>query len=107
MIPARLTTNGISASVPFVCDLFKSPFNIGMGAVVTGSATYTVQHTFDDIFNITPASCTWFPHDDATFVNATTNVDGNIAFPCTAIRLNQTAGAGSVVLTVIQAGLVN
>jgi hypothetical protein len=87
-----------------VLDYLISPFNIGFGVVVTGTVTYSVQHTFDDPFSstFTPATATWFNHED--LVSQTTSQDGNYAFPVRAIRVNQSAGAGSTVMTVIQAG---
>lgn len=73
-------------------------FGVGFGVVVTGTITYTVQHTFDDIYNpaVTP---TWFNH---AYVNAqTANADGNYAYPVAAIRLISTAGTGSATITVL------
>ena len=70
---------------------------------VTGTATYSVQATLDNVFDpsITPA---WVDHPDATLVGATTTKQGNYAFLPVAIRVRQTAGNGSVRLTVLQAG---
>jgi hypothetical protein len=104
MRPVTVTTSGTSVSSPIVVDYLISPFNIGFGVVVTGSATYTVQHTFDDPFSstFTPATATWFNHED--LVSQTTSQDGNYAFPVRAIRVNQSAGAGSTAATFIQAG---
>lgn len=106
MRPITVTTSGESVSAPVVADYMVSPFNIGFGVVVTGTATYTVQHTFDDPFaaGFTPASATWFSHEN--LVNQTTSQDGNYAFPVRAIRVNQTAGAGSTAATFVQAGAV-
>lgn len=73
-------------------------FGIGFGVVVSGTITYTVQHTFDDIYNpaVTP---TWFNH---AFVNGqTSNVDGNYAFPVAAVRLISTAGTGTATITLL------
>lgn len=70
-----------------------NPFNIGFGVVVSGTVTYTVQHTFNGI--------DYFDHE---FVAAaTTNQDGNYAFPVAGVRINVTAGTGTVTLTAIQA----
>ena len=104
MRPTTVTTSGTSVSSPVVLDYLVSPFNIGFGVVVTGTVTYSVQHTFDDPFapTFTPATATWFDHED--LVAQTTSQDGNYAFPVRAIRVNQTAGAGSTATTVIQAG---
>lgn len=100
------STTGVSASTPANFDTCKNSFSIGIGCVVSGTVTYTIQHTFDDIQNTAAGSCTWFDHDDSGLVGATANADGNFAFPCTAARINQTGGSGTVTATFIQAGLV-
>lgn len=96
--PVRLSVTGVGVSNPYIPSNAISPFNVGFGVVVTGTVTYTVEHTFDDA-GVSP---TWFPHE--TVVAQTTSQDGNYAFPCSAIRLNVTAGTGTAVLTLIQAG---
>lgn len=88
-----------------VMNLNTSPFNVGFGCVITdGSPTFGIQHTFDDVFapNFDPATATWFDHPTVT--GAVADVDGNYAFPVTAIKL-VVAGTGTVEATVIQAGI--
>ena len=68
-------------------------FNVGFGVVVSGTVTYTVQHTFDGV--------NYFNHED--LVDKVDNQDGNYAFPVANIRLDVTAGAGTATLTSIQA----
>jgi hypothetical protein len=102
--PVYLTTNGVSVSAVCPIDQYQSPVNIGLGVIITPAATVTVEHTFDDPFSPTfnPATATWFPHPTLAAIAA--NQDGNYAYPPRAIRLNQTAGAGSARLAIIQAG---
>lgn len=69
-------------------------FNIGFGAVVTGTATYTVQHTYD--------GTNWFDHP--TVAGSTANDDGSYQFPVVSIRVNVTAGTGTVDLTIVSQG---
>lgn len=85
-------------------DTYKNPFVVGFNAVVTGTATYTVQHTYDDPFaaSFTAAGATWINH--ANVASLTASADGNYNIPVRAIRLQQTAGTGSVALTLVQAG---
>ena len=92
------------ASLPIVYDIFHDPFNVSLFCVVSGTVNYTVQHTGDDITNKTAASCTWFNHDNADLVNATTNQNDNFAFPVSASRVYLNSGNGTVTLTSIQAG---
>jgi hypothetical protein len=92
------TVTGVGTSSIVPVDPRSTSFGIGFGCEVTGTATFSVQHTFDDIFNpaITPV---WFNHE---FVNAqTANVDGNYAFPIAAFRLNVTAGTGTVTMVAL------
>tara|TARA_R110002126_G_scaffold289905_1_gene445850 strand:+ start:50 stop:370 length:321 start_codon:yes stop_codon:yes gene_type:complete len=105
MRAVTLTTSGTSVSAPYPLDTYISPFNVGFAVVVTGTVTYSVQHTFDNPFaaGFTPASATWFNHED--LVAQTTSQDGNYAFPVRAIRVNQTAGSGSTSSIFIQTGI--
>lgn len=66
---------------------------IGFGCIVDGTATYSVQHTFGE--------GVWFDH--GTVAGASANGDGNYAFPVVGIRLNVTAGTGTVKLITAQA----
>ena len=103
------TVTGVGVSAPIPLDNYISPFNIGFGVIVSSGATvsYTVQHTFDDVFseNFSAASATWFPHED--LVSQTANQDGNYAFPITAMRLNVGTSNGSVTIKAIQAGIAS
>lgn len=110
MRPIRVTVSSATASNVIPLDQYISPFNLGLGVSLSAGAslTYTVQHTFDDVFSSTfdPATANWFSH--ATMVNKTTSFDGNYAYPVTAIRLNVTVyTSGSATMTVVQAGIPN
>lgn len=107
MRPIRVTVGAATVSQPIILDLYRDPFNVGLGVALSAGAslTYKVQHTFDDVFADTfnPATATWYDH--TTLVSKTTSADGNYAFPITALRLNVTAyTSGSATMTTIQAG---
>jgi hypothetical protein len=107
MRPVRVTVNTVAASDPIVMDVNEAPFAASVSVKVTGTITYSVQHTFDDPFASGGlASAVWFDiAAGAAMTAATTNKDSNYAFPVTAIRLNVTAvTGGSATMTVIQAG---
>lgn len=94
------------ASEPLVMNLNATPFNVGFGVVVTGTPTYTVQHTFDNLSNAAgngTGFVTYFDHPTITGLNS--NADGNYAFPVSGIRINVTGGTGTATLTLIQAGI--
>ena len=95
-----------TASAWFPMDPHISPFNIGFGVDKTGTGdiTYTVQHTFNNV--IAGSAAIAFDHPYVS--GATTNRDGNYAFPVAAVRLNVTAvsGAATATMTFYQAGIV-
>jgi len=95
-----VSKTGTGSSSALVMNTNISPFNVGFGVVVTGTVTYTIQHTFDD-----PAVgfTTWFSHP--TVVDETTSQDGNYAFPVTGVKVLVTAGTGTAALNLIQAGI--
>jgi|TARA_R110002126_G_scaffold281672_2_gene429580 hypothetical protein len=104
MRPVRVSTSGVSVSPVIPIDQYLNPTNIGLGVDITAPATVTVEHTFDDVFaeDFNPATAVWFPHP--TLAAIIVDDDGNYAFPPTGVRLNQTLGAGSAILNLIQAG---
>jgi hypothetical protein len=104
MRPVSVTVTGSpQASAVIVPDIHKSPFAIGAGVKVTGTITFQVQHTFDDVFSPTfdPATAVWYNHPTLT---GSTNVDSNYAFAVRGIRITTSAGTGSATLTAVQAG---
>lgn len=92
-----LTSTGTSAWIPM--DYKQSPFNVGLGAVVNGTITFDIEHTFDDVYDVTVTPVA-FKH--ATMITKSANTDGNYAFPIRAIRINNTAGTGTTTLTILQ-----
>jgi hypothetical protein len=86
------SSSGISASPPLVMN-GQAPTAIQCD--VTGTATYTVQVTLNEV-----TGANWYSAPDPALVGATGSVQSNILTPFRAIRVNQTAGTGSVLLTV-------
>jgi len=95
------TKTGVGSSNILATDLYISPFNVGFGVVATGTVTYTIQHTFDNVQTV--ASPVWFPHP--TIASKSDNQDGNYAFPVAAVKVLVTAGTGTATMTMIQAGI--
>lgn len=102
----------------YVADMNSNPFSIGFGTIIsTGTPTWTVQHTFDNVltnpntggftgtgttaYTYSSTSNTWFNHPIVASV--TSNTDGNYAFPVMAIRLTLSA-AGAVQIKLLQGG---
>ncbi len=96
-----IAQTGVGSSDPAVMNLNSTPFNVGFGVVVTGTVTYTIQHTFD---NMGTGFVTWFSHP--TIAGKSDNQDGNYAFPVSGIKVLVTAGTGTATATIIQAGIV-
>jgi hypothetical protein len=105
MRPAVVTVNAVGNSPVYPIDNYISPSNMGMAVVVSGTITYKVQYTFDNVFapgySPTAGTSTWFDHPTLT---GSASLNSNIAYPVTGIRLITTAGTGSATLTIIQAG---
>ena len=103
MRPAVYTVTGVGNSPVYALDLYISPANVGLAVIVSGTITFKVQYTFDDIFASTyvPGSGNWFDHPTLT---GSASANSNVSYPATGIRLITTAGTGSATLTVIQAG---
>ena len=115
--PAVLSVTGLSSTSGYggiwFPDTDVRPFNISIGTVVnsTGTQTYSVEHTFGYLgafssnFNgWVSSAATWYANTG--IVSATTNANGNYAFPVSAIRLNVISGSsqGSVSCILTQAG---
>ena len=104
MIPIVITQTGAGTSGVAAFNIHATPFNVGIGCVVSGAVNYTIQHTFDDVMITPQSSCAWFNHDDADLNNATGNQDSNYDFPVRASQVVVNSGTGSVKTTFIQAG---
>ncbi len=101
MRPKRVVQTGTGTTAWIPMDFKQAPFSVSVGCViVSGTATYTVEHTFDDVYDptVTPVA-----FSNAGITAQTTNKDGNYDKPVRAIRLNVTAGTSPVVaMTLIQ-----
>lgn len=110
MRPTRTAVAGVAVGAVIVLDHYATNPIVALGVKIDvgDTATYKVEHTFDDVFSPTfnPATAIWYPH--ATLNNLSANADGNYAYPPAACRLNVSAhtGPGNVTLTVNQAGIV-
>ncbi len=98
--PIVISLDGAGASAWVPTNNKQTPFNVGLGVVVSGTLTYNVEHTFDDVQDptITPTA---FINNGLT--SKTVSDDGNYSFPVAAIRLNVTAfTSGLATLTILQ-----
>lgn len=100
MRPQVVSKTGAGSTAWIPLDYKQNPFNVGLGVVVTGTVTYTIEHTFDDVYDssVTPTA---FPH--STLATQSGNKDGNYAFPVRAVRITNAGGStGTTTLTILQ-----
>jgi len=96
-------TTGVGATAPIVLDQYISPFNVALGAVVTGTVNFTVQYTNGNVFPSNTSdlnNLVWIDTISAGSVNAV----GTLVSPVAAVRLQINSGQGTVNMTVRQAG---
>jgi len=101
-----ITQTGTGRSAVCAVDDFQAPFNIGIGAKLTGTATFNIEYSFDDPMadGYTAAGATWYVATGFSGVSASTG--GSFTIPCKALSINITASTGTVTATIIQAGPV-
>lgn len=112
----KIGTNGVARTPWQALQLeMRAPFAVGLCAtLVSGSATFGYQHTFERLPKQTGATSTLtggnskipVPYDHSSLKALTASTDGNYAFPVSAIRGNNTVGAGVVRYNYIQAGII-
>lgn len=111
MQPIVVTTsdasNGTVYSRKVRMDSWADPVSI-IQLNVTGTATVTVEGSMDDPNSetdpVAEGSMTWINCSAASLVAANANVQGILTATPTFLRLKQTAGNGSVRMTVAQFG---
>src|ERR1700744_706707 len=92
-----LSQTGAGQSAPIILDQYIKDFQVTVSCVVTGTVAYSLQYTYDNVFNV--ASPTWWTDSDiivGTAGNAETTFDN----PVFALRINQASGTGTVTATV-------
>ena len=100
MRPKSVSVTGVADSNPIPMDWRAENFGVSIGVSNPSGNTFTVQHTFDDIYNVAAGSWVWHDHDSMAASTAT-SLDGNYAFPIRAVRIRSTVGAGVVTMTLI------
>ncbi len=107
---ATVGTNSAASSPWQMLDTHLNPMNVGIGVVVSGTANYTVEYTYDDP-NQTIAAAGSAPPTAwplSALATKTANTDAPSAFANAGIfawRLTLNSGSGSATATAIQSGL--
>ena len=99
MRPVTVSRTGVGQSAVVPTDYMQISPSVGVGAVVSGTVTYNVEHTYSDVLDptVTPV---WFVAPELSA--QTTSKDGVYVGPIRGLRVNVTAGTGSVTMTVLQ-----
>lgn len=106
------TPGGTGVSPPAAVDNLQNPFSVTLDAIVTGTVSYTIQATSDNIYaaGYVAASGNWYTipglGTPATAMSPVTAAYQSPfgPNPATAFRVNQASGAGTVTLRVLQGG---
>lgn len=89
-------TNGVGSSEPWVVDQWAQA-DIGVGTVVSGTVTYSVEESFDNLgpnWDVNTNTPTYYPL--GVFSGLTGNAHGYTNEPITMIRTTVLSGTGSV-----------
>jgi hypothetical protein len=99
MRPVTVSRTGVGVSSVVAVDYMQNSPAVGIAAVVSGTVTYDIQHTYSDVLDstVTPV---WFIAPE--LAAKTVSADGVYVGPIRGLRINVSAGTGSVTLTVLQ-----
>ena len=96
-----LAEPGVSSPARLSKD--ENPVNLLIGIQVTGTATYDIEVCMDAgmaSYNTVPVTPFWYKLADRQGLTATSYTQ--LDMPITGVRLNMTAGSGSLVMNVNQ-----
>jgi hypothetical protein len=96
-------TNGATGWIPL--DKNNVDADTSIQCVVTGSMTYSVEQTLDDIFDSSATINAFAIPTVTTLTAATSSQTAFIGHPVTALRLTG-SGTGSVVMRIVQQGII-
>ena len=104
--PMRQTLSAAGAGTPLIFNQMAVVFGVGIGVTLSAGAalTYTVEYTYDDVFdpNFNPTTANWF--SIAALTNQTANKDANFVTPVMAVRLRVSSyTSGTVTINTVQA----
>lgn len=106
MRPIVITQVGAGTTAAVPLDRYIAPFNVAVSCVEVAAAVYSLQYTYDDVFNPPggdPANITWVT-DTTIPLLSSGNTQTNYSVPISAVRM--VVVSGTVRMTVNQAGIV-
>lgn len=110
MNPVTASKAGTGTSDWIILDP-KLQNGVGVAVKLSGSVTYGVEVTYDNVFNVPGSSITAWPWaggplPGTTFIAATAAQQGFMQQTPFAVRLNNSAGAGTSTIYVFEQGRV-
>lgn len=107
MRTCSVSQEGVGRSAPIPVDYFLTPGHFALLAeLVSGAATFSVQYTSQDVFNVASGSLVWTDVPLANLVGASATQQNQGQIACRAISVNISSGTGTVRLTLTQMGAV-
>lgn len=109
-------TNAVLSSRWVALNTNLTPFNVGLAVNVTGTISYTVQTTYDNILETTAASPSApelpivpFAWNISALASKNSDLESSLSMPVTAVRLVLNSGTSSPTadLYIAQAGLAS
>lgn len=100
--------NSTGTTAPIIIDRFVNPSTYGAAMVFAGSATASLEISYNDLspaWDMANNSPTWFGVTGFTAI--TSNHNGQIGGPVTMLRLKITSGTGTVSATIITPMIAN
>lgn len=99
-------TNGVGSTPWFPLNWHAQPFNVELsGQVISGAANWGFQYTYQDPNNLPSAVSYPQPIAHPTLNNQSGFLDGPLNDPVAAVRLIINSGTGTVLGTIMEAGL--
>lgn len=95
-------TNAVGVTRWASLNYDAQPFNLSIGSVLSGTANYTGQYTYDQTIGGTEPSL-WA---DANLTSKAASAQSSLTLPVTAYRIKINSGTGTVTTTLLQAGLI-
>lgn len=105
MTPITISQTGTGRSAVIAADSFQNPFNVGVQVDVTGTVTFSIEFTMDDIMasGFSASSAQWSAASGLSALSAA--AAGALLVPCHGISINVTAGTGTATAKLVQAGV--
>lgn len=102
--PFRQTITSTGEADPWYANYRSGPFNTSIAVVVPAGTTanYSVEYTFDELFDNDPSACDWLV-DPQFPLGTTASAVGNYIVPVGGVRVNVASiSGGPIRVTILQ-----